>query len=309
MNTETFTRRHSLLPSAVVFLVVLAVLIGAFLFGRGRANRGLHTAFEDALRKQQLVWDMQVRLLASAEAEKSSVMADTDEASATFAQAARRESAAVEEDRQELARLIEIGGQSDEMSLFRDFTSSWTRYQELDRELLGLAVENTNLKALRLTFGPASEALDRMEAACDDVAEKAGTSNEADTIIRSASQGLTAALKIHALQFRHIAEARDEEMEKIEAQMESLDAQVNGSLNLLSDSVDPNRAADVDAARNAYAEFQEVHKQVLDLSRRNSNIQSVAISLGEKRKAMARCLELLHALEDLFVSERRQATR
>jgi hypothetical protein len=196
--------------SILTFVVLLIILVGAYLFGASRANRGLPSVLQERVNKERLVSDMLTNLHASAEAEKRAVMAETDEASRAFAQEAQRASTAVENARSELARMTSHGDQ-EEAGLVREFNSAWTEYQELDREILDLAVKNTNLKALRLSFGPASDALDRLEAALKELASKAVSQPDRDTITMAAFQVLVAALKIHALQSRHIAEAGDEE--------------------------------------------------------------------------------------------------
>src|SRR6202030_158015 len=47
---------------------------------------------------------------------------------------------------------------SDEIRLLNEFVGRFAKYRELDRRILDLAVENTNLKAQRLSFGPGQEA-------------------------------------------------------------------------------------------------------------------------------------------------------
>jgi hypothetical protein len=302
-------RTPGLLPSIVALLILLLAVLGAFLFGRGEANRGLQSTLQGMVEKSQLVSDMQVKLLASAEAEKSAVMADTDEASQAFAEEARRASAAVETDRRTLGRLIEIDKRPAELARFDEFNSCWKKYQEVDGEVLDLAVENTNLKALRLSFVPASEALDRMQAALDKLVDTSGSSAEAAVVTKAAGRALTAALKIHALESRHIAQARDEEMDKIEAEMKMLDGEVDSGLNTLSTATDATEKAALEAARAAYADFHKVNTEIIDLSRRNSNVRSFAISLGQKRKATAECQDLLGALQEAVRSQKVEATR
>ena len=51
-------------------------------------------------------------------------------------------------------------GYSAEARLLEEFGSRFAEYRALDETILGLAVENTNLKAQRLSFGPAQEAAD-----------------------------------------------------------------------------------------------------------------------------------------------------
>ncbi len=295
--------------SLITLLILLLALLGAFLFGRGQSHRGLQTLFEETLKKGQLVSDMQTKLLASVEAEKSAVMADTDEGSEAFAAETRRLSAAVEANRRELGRLIEMGKRSVEVARFQDFSNCWEKYQVVDREILDLAVQNTNLKALKLSFIPASTALDRMQAALDRLVDDSAASAEAAIIAPAVYRTLAAALKLHALESRHIAEARNEEMDRIEVEMQTLDRQVSHGLHSLTALTGQAAQAAVDEAQAAYADFQKVHAEVVTLSRQNSNVRSFAISLGQKRKVTAECQDLLHALQESIRSERRMPTR
>ena len=68
---------------ALVVVLLLSVLV-AFLF-RYEDTHGLQSAFERSAQKLQLIQAMSRDLLAAAEAEKSAVMAETDEASQAFA--------------------------------------------------------------------------------------------------------------------------------------------------------------------------------------------------------------------------------
>jgi hypothetical protein len=301
-------RQPSLLTSIITLLVLFLGVLVAFWFGRSQANRGLRSAFEDTVKRSRLVSDMQVKLLASAEAEKSAVMADTDQASAAFADEARRDSAAVEADRLELGALIEAGDRSEEIGRFNDFNECWKRYQDVDREVLDLAVQNTNLKAQKLSFGPASEAIDRMRTALDTLVDGSAAA-AATAATKGAYRAMVAALEIQVLESRHIAEARDEEMDRIEAQMKRLDGQVREGLAGLAAAVGATGAAAVATAQAAYADFEKVNAELVRLSRQNSNVRSLAISLGQKRKVTVQCQELLEALRESVRNEGSRATR
>ena len=175
--------------------------------------------------------------------------------------------------------------------------------------MLDLAVQNTNLKALKLSFTPAEEALERMRAALDTLVDERAPSADAAAIVKEAYRTQLAAVEIHTLEGRHIAEARDEEMDKIEARMKGLDEQVRQGFIRLTAATGESGVAAIDAARAAYADFQKVNAEVISLSRRNSNVRSLAISLGQKRKVTVECQERLSALQDAIRSERFRATR
>lgn len=307
MNTDE--TKSSLRTSLVAFIVLLILLIGAYLFGVSQSSRGVLSVLKEQDAKEHLVADMLVNLQASSEAEKSAVMAETDEASQTYATEAQQKAAAVEESRRELSGLLERSDQAEEQKLLDDFDAAWTAYQELDREILALAVENTNLKAVKLSLGPAADALARFDAALQQIAAAAGTTPDGVEASKAAFQAVVAAHKIHTLEGPHIAESSDEEMDRIEAEMSDLDKQVTGALETLSKLPNSEQQTELTQAQTAYQEFQKIQTQILELSRRNSNVRSLTLSLGKKRLATASCTETLNALQKLIRSEKSPATR
>jgi hypothetical protein len=76
-----------------------------------------------------------------AEAEKSAVMADTDEASQAFAEQSMQAAHNLEKARRELEPLL--GDNSQQAHLFREFSRCWEQLQAIDQEVLSLAVQNT----------------------------------------------------------------------------------------------------------------------------------------------------------------------
>ena len=112
-----------------------------------------------------VVGRMQVAVASAAEAEKSAVLAITDQESQTFADQARAATAEVERERQELGKLLATGGTPRERDVLTQFSDAFVALRRIDDEVLRLAVRNTNLKAYDLLFGPARDKLAEMEAA------------------------------------------------------------------------------------------------------------------------------------------------
>jgi hypothetical protein len=239
-----------------------------------------------------------VALVSSTDSQKAAVTADTDEASEGFANEARRATEVVEAKRLELAKLIQAAHQPIETKPFEAFSACWSRYRPINDTVLALAVQNTNLKAQRLSFSTAADALDRMQAALNELPADVGNG--------AGCRAVTAALRILVLESPHIAEPRDEEMDEIEARMNQLDATVREELASLDRSA---AGTALESARVAYADFQKVHAEVLDLSRHNSNVRSFAISLDRARKTAAECESLLSALQQAVTRDRFRATR
>jgi Four helix bundle sensory module for signal transduction len=278
-----------------IALVLLLSFLVVFLLRHENAN-GFHSAFERSVKKLQIIQAMSHDLLASAEAEKSAVMADTDEASQALAEQSIQAAQNVEKARRELEHLLE--GNRQHAHLFHEFSRCWEQLQAIDQEVLSLAVQNTNLKALRLSFVPAAEALRHMEEALNHLMDGASSSPDAVKITRLASQAVTSALHLYTLQVPHIAESTVTRMEEMEAAMQSLDAQVTDALQSLQALVHEPGKSFLDVAWVSYKDLQTINAEIVELSRQNSNIRSFALSLGQKRKMTAQCQDVLAALQE-----------
>jgi hypothetical protein len=234
--------------------------------------------------------------MASAEAEKSAVMAETDEASHAFAEQSIQAAQNVEKTRRTLGSLLE--GNRQEAPLFQEFSRCWESLQAIDREVLSLAVQNTNLKALRLSFVPGAEAIGRLEKALNHLIDRVSSSPNAVGITRRASQAVIGAFHIYALQAPHIAESTAVRMDEIEAAMKHHEAQVTDALHNLEVQVDASSKPFLHTAWASYKDFQKINAEIVDLSRQNSNVRSYALSLGQKRKTTAQCQDVLAALQE-----------
>ncbi|MHC1728452.1 MAG: MCP four helix bundle domain-containing protein [Syntrophobacteraceae bacterium] len=284
------------LLAGLAFVLIVGFFIWAVV-AKHENGSWLVTAYERGSRKLGLVNAMRTSLLVATEAEKSSVMADTDEASQSFAEQSIQASATVEEARREFSSLLDEKKTHRELESFQQFSSCWEKLQEIDREILPLAVQNTNLKALRLSFGPAAAAVRRMESALNQLMDASISSPDALKITRLSSIALTNAFNIYALQAPHIAETSDPEMDNVESAMNRYDEQANQALNSLNELVAEAGRPFLDKARASYDDFRKTHHEIIELSRQNSNIRSFAISLGQKRNVTAQCLDSLAALE------------
>ena len=85
-------------------------------------------------------------------------MTDTDEASSAAAREAEQAMQAVQQDVDTLQPILQALGYRDEIRHLETFKTRFTEYRALEADVLPLAVENTNIKAQRLSFGPAREA-------------------------------------------------------------------------------------------------------------------------------------------------------
>ena len=124
-------------------------------------------ALTQLVEARRLASALHVEFTRAADASNRAVMADTDEASAAAAEEARGARQAVEGHVETLRSTLQSLGYGEDRRALDAFTARFDEYRKVDDEILPLAVENTNLKAQRLSFGPAQEAADAFRAAVE----------------------------------------------------------------------------------------------------------------------------------------------
>lgn len=259
---------------------------------------------ETALRTRALaiVDQMRVDLASSSEAEKSSVLAITDEDSLAFADQARASRAAVERGRTDLASLLaRAPDQAAVAERLSGFAQSFEDLRKIDDEVLSLAVRNTNLKASRLAMGPAAAALDEFEGALAHLAADAESSAGGLEVVSRADDARIRALRVQVLLPRHIAEESDATMDALEARM----AEEGRALRVDLATLAPLRpgSADLTTAMAAWDRFSEIERSIVALSRENTNVRSLSLSLTRKRNALGICQDALAALRQAIERE------
>jgi hypothetical protein len=91
--------------------------------------------------------------------------------------------------------------------------------------------------------------------------------------------------------------------------MAALEATARSALQELGSIDTPELHTAVNAATKALTDFMATNAQLVTLSRRNSNVRSLALSLGQKRTLAAVCEGGLRALNDRLTKRDFAATR
>ena len=275
----------------------LASIVAALLLASAAASCTAPSALQLLAQARQLAADLQVQFTRATDAANRAVMADTDDASAAFAREAGQATQAVQTDIDALTPVLRGLGYTEEGALLQEFVARFAEYRDLDRRILDLAVENTNLKAQRLSFGPASEAADAYADALASLASSGATS-DAWRIRALAAKAVASVREIQALQAPHIADAGDAGMTRLEQRMAAAEAAARAGLGTLAGVVPAADRARLRAATTALDQFMEANARIVALSRRNTNVRSLALSLNEKGKITGACDSRLQALRE-----------
>jgi hypothetical protein len=124
-----------------------------------------------------------------------------------------------------------------------------------------------------------------------------------------AARAVVALLEIQVIHAPHIAEADDAAMTRMEAQMAAAAGTVRKALNDLKGLIGATASAQLTAAIAAFDRFEETNREILALSRRNSEVRSLALSLGRKRMVTAVADDQLRGLEEALAKHAFTGTR
>ncbi len=232
-------------------------------------------------------------------------MATSDEASVAFAREAEQKLQAVEQDVTALSSGARSLGLTDEIQILERFNKQLADYRAVDKEVLALAVENTNLKAQQLAFGSERQAADRFKASLTQFAPSLAARDRcrAEELVADA---VASVRELQVLQGPHIASADDAAMTAMEQQMTALEGKATADLSALAGLV---AAPALAAAQAAFVEFKTIDVQIVSLSRRNSNVRSLDLSLRVKPPLANACQESARALQSALADEGSKATR
>jgi hypothetical protein len=221
------------------------------------------------------------------------------------AQAAKR---VVASDVAALGPLLHRRAYKEETRALDEFQHHFAEYEKVDRDILALAVENTNLKAQRLSFGPAREAADGYRTSLESVVPTVAAKDRCrvEELVQTA---IIAVREIQVLQAPHIAERDDAPMTRMEREMAELRTTASSALSELRGIVGPDASAPLTAAAQALDQFNGIGNEIVKLSRRNTNVRSLDLALRAKPPSAQACDESLRAIQDALAKEQSQPSR
>lgn len=285
-------------PSRLAAIAVIAL---------AAAGCRARSSFERLSQARSLSADLLVQFARASDAANKAVMATTDEASIAFVRRADDAKQAVQADVTAIQPVLNALGYADEVRLVEEFGGRFAAYREMDRRILDLAVENTNLKAQQLSFGAADEAANAFADALETLVPQHAADGWRVKAVAAAAVG--AVRHIQALQAPHIASADDPEMSRLEDRMAAAAVAARQGLDTLTPLVHAASRPKVTAGAAALDRFLEVNRQLTALSRRNTNVRSLAMSLNEKGKVTRDCEESLTRLRDALAARGLSGTR
>ena len=199
-------------------MAAIAVIVSAVRCG------DVNTALQHQSEARHLAADLHVQFTKATDASNRAVMANSDETAQAAARDAEQAKLAVQTDLDALQAILSELEYTNESRLLESFVTRFAEYRTLDRRILDLVVEQTNLKAQRLAFGPANEAAEAMRTALDALTPAAA--GNAWHVKALAATAVASMREIQAMHGPHIADTEDAAMDAKEKRMAAAAATV-----------------------------------------------------------------------------------
>ncbi|HBF34845.1 TPA: hypothetical protein DDW35_09815, partial [Candidatus Sumerlaeota bacterium] len=246
--------------------------------------------------------------------EKNAVLATTDASSKKYAEAAAGNLADIRKalSALEAAYSKNPGVSAEEKTTLAEIPKALTEVENNDKELLALAVQNTNRHAtekangkgieLQNKIGDAMDALlqlniKKMESGADAAALKIiGEKMALAYNVSDAVQMTQSAFSIH------INSSEDKEMAAVESATKVREESIAKSLTRFSAIVDAEEKPVLAPVADLVKEYQNLTAEIFVLSRKNTNGASSAISEGKQRVAAGKVTALCDKLNGLLDS-------
>jgi hypothetical protein len=118
-----------------------------------------------------------------------------------------------------------------------------------------------------------------------------------------AATALADAREIQVIQAPHIAASEDPAMIGLEKRMGAAEAAARSALADLARLIPPESKPELDAATAAFDRLMKVNAQIISLSRLDTKVRPLALSLNEKGVLTAKCEQALRTLEGALAKQ------
>lgn len=258
---------------------------------------------------------VRIALLRAIRAEKNAVLASEDAETLRFAAEAQQAAKEVDALIPRLQELIESLSNTTEQQQLDAFRQSWQALVANQKEVLDLAVLNTNVKGASLIRDEVRECLQAVETLLTAVQSRLNKQfTNQDTSVDQEQMNLSYQTSAHIgralsesylvlnLLYAHLNSTQDAEMNQLDVQLSENLAALDTNLREAKATATEIDRADINLALLETQSLRKLASRLQELSRTNSNVRSTAITLdqtvtlgNESDGALQRLLKLLQA--------------
>src|SRR5262249_14806153 len=153
MKNLSFIYKMGIVIGVLVLTAVIITAVG--LYQLDRLNTQVQRLVDVSAKGLHTIAEMRVDQMDAVRYEKNAVLSSSDEDSRRFADQSRQAGERVEARRDELLKLVEA--HPEDRALADEYLRNWDDFKKQEKEILRLAVLNTNAKAQKLLTGRLAE--------------------------------------------------------------------------------------------------------------------------------------------------------
>ncbi|MFW6137534.1 MAG: HAMP domain-containing methyl-accepting chemotaxis protein [Spirochaetota bacterium] len=275
------------------FAVVLGMMVLAILIGTnklGGMNERINDIVNRSAEKVKLGARLNQDLLEIHRAEKNLILSRTQE---EMDQYAAHTEEVLEDMQQKQKELQALADQSGNAKL-EEFSASFDRYMEVNQQVRDLTRQNSNEKAKQLSWEQGRQAYELAAGAMVrivETSEKAVENSRDFGTLRDEAEKMKLAARIN----RNLVEIQraeknmllaknQDEMDGYAKDIQAIDQDVAGRLADLKELATGTEKQALENFEKHYQEYMGVNKQVVELTRQNSNTRAFELSTGKGRE-------------------------
>jgi methyl-accepting chemotaxis protein len=293
-------------------LVLAATVLAVALVGvmqLGRVTSKMRSLVDVTGRADDIANQIRIEVLSAIRAEKNAVIAPDDARSIEHAKTAQDHARSVDKLLPVLAGLLDSEGDSGLRQSLDEFKRDWERFLDNQKEVLRLAVMNTNSRAEKLTSEEVQPRLETIQAFFERTLarlEKETTSadpaKDAAKIVHDhhaavlAQRVLVLCPQIINLLHAHINSSKESEMNLFDQQIAAALKRLENALAESRPLVDEVERAELGQVTVDVHGLRKVVAQIQDLSHTNSNLLAANMTLTKTYEMGTRCDNALGSL-------------
>lgn len=276
---KSFTIRTKLIASFTVLLLLMCVIFVVSYFRISDMNDKLNEITDVSAVQLQLVGDIEVSLTEISRDQKKLIQANDDESMNALKRSIESYTTELNSAMTEFERISDAQTQA----TIKLLKSKITDFLNANQNVLLLAMENSQKKAVLLSQNGAKIEFEKIKATIDELSESIKNTNSKDLLQKIyLMRTLLVELKNteNMLISANTQEATTSVVQRageIENRIELLTTSIGGSLTGESKAL-------FDRYQMQYSTFYNLHLQVRELAERNSNAKAEALSEGEVEK-------------------------
>lgn len=314
MNRISLKTKIGILVAILTATIVGVAAVGGLQLARTNAQiQGMVNVTNRAL---DAASQLRIALLRSIRAEKNAVLSPDDSQSVQFVQLARAYSAEIDKQLPQLHDLLDATADAAERQQLDDFKRDWQAFAANQREVLDLALLNSNSRGSELIKGDVQDHLqtiDKLLVAVQARLNKLSTTEgvvadaaqlrriyETDTLLNRARKR---SYRILNLLYDHLASTEDAEMNQLDTQLAGALTELETSLQEAKPMVDEIDRVELSQALIETQSLQKVVVQIQKLSHINSNNRCSKLTLTKTVKLADECDGALQRLQQLLTAQ------